>query len=389
MNIVFYCQHVLGVGHLRRSLALAEALRGHRLTLVAGGPEAPLDAPKTVRRVRLPGLRMDENFSGLFPVDPDADVEEVKTQRREQLLRLVESERPDVFLLELFPFGRRGFAFELDPLLEACREGRFGTVRTAVSLRDVLVEKTKQAKYEAWVLDRMNRFADLLLVHADPALVTLDETFSRTRDIACPVRYTGYVSPRPDPEARPRKRAELGLAEKDTLVCVSAGGGQVGGDLLAAVLEALPLLETPGARLRMFTGPYLAEESFQALVRRAREIAGAEVLRFAPDFPAELAAADASLSMAGYNTSMDLLQAGTPAAVRPFAQNREQRMRAERLERLGGPAVLAEADLDPARLARRLDRLLASPRQEGPPPVDLEGARASARLLEDLAGGRL
>ncbi|MFW5838290.1 MAG: glycosyltransferase family protein [Desulfovibrionaceae bacterium] len=387
MIIHFYCQHVLGVGHLRRALAVADALRGHELTLISGGPEAPLPLPGQIRRLRLPGLRMDQNFSSLFPVDRDADLEDVKRRRREALFALFEQSPPDVFLVELYPFGRRGFAFELDPLLEAVREGRFGAVRTAVSLRDILVEKKKQEKFESWVLDRMNRLFDLLLVHADPRLITLDETFSRAGDIARPVRYSGYVSPPLEPGAGAGKRADLGLAPGERLVSVSAGGGQVGEPLLSAALEALALMDDRSLRLRLFAGPYLPEEEFRTLARRGREIPGAEILRFAPDFPAELAAADASLSMAGYNTTMDLLAAGVPAAVWPFAQNREQRMRAERLEKLGGPAILADADLDPPRLAGVLAGLLAAGRRTGPPPVDLNGAAATARLLEKMAGG--
>lgn len=386
MNILFYCQHVLGVGHLRRSLAIAEALAGERLSIVSGGPEAPLPYPDHVESIRLPGLRMDENFSELFPVDPQTNLEEVKALRREKLFQAMDEIRPDVFLVELFPFGRRGFAFELDPLLTAARQGRFGPVKTVVSLRDALVEKKKQEKYEAWVLDRLNRLFDLLLIHADPKLLSLDETFSRTGDIACPVRYTGYVATPAASGARGRKRRELGLADGQRLFVVSAGGGQVGGPVLAAALEAFTRLETKNARLRMFAGPYLDAATFSKLETRAKDLPGAEVLRFSRDFATELAAADASLSMAGYNTTMDLLASGIPAEVWPFGQNREQRMRAARLERLGGPAVLEDADLAPDLLARRMDRLAATPRRTGPPPVDLNGAQTSARLLLNLMG---
>jgi predicted glycosyltransferase len=389
MNILFYCQHVLGVGHLRRSLAIAEALAGERLSIVSGGPEAPLPYPAHAASIRLPGLRMDENFSELFPVDPQAKLEDVKKLRREKLFQAMDEVRPDIFLVELFPFGRRGFAFELDPLLTAARRGNFGPMRTVVSLRDVLVEKKKKEKYEAWVLDRLNRLFDLLLIHADPRLLSLDETFSRTGEIACSVRYTGYVAATPALDARDLKRRDLGLAHGQKLFVVSAGGGQVGGPLLKAALEAFARLKTKNARLRMFAGPYLDDAAFLELTRRARDLPGTETLRFSQDFSAELAAADASLSMAGYNTTMDLLASGIPAAVWPFAQNREQRMRAARLEQLGGPAVLEDADLAPELLARRMDGLAATPRRTGPPPVDLNGAQTTARLLHEWMGGLL
>ena len=69
---------------------------------------------------------MDEAFQGLHAENGE-DVEKVKEARREALLGILERERPDVFLVELFPFGRKKFRFELEPALEACRamgEGR-------------------------------------------------------------------------------------------------------------------------------------------------------------------------------------------------------------------------------------------------------------------------
>ena len=43
MKIVIYCQHVLGIGHLFRSLEICRALSGHEVILITGGPQ--LDSP--------------------------------------------------------------------------------------------------------------------------------------------------------------------------------------------------------------------------------------------------------------------------------------------------------------------------------------------------------
>jgi len=59
------------------------------------------------------------------------------------------------------------------------------------SLRDILVEKTNQAAYEKWVLDLLNGFYNLLLVHSDPRLITLEETFAQVDKISIPIHYTG------------------------------------------------------------------------------------------------------------------------------------------------------------------------------------------------------
>src|SRR5678816_956828 len=60
--ILFYCQHSLGMGHLVRSLALAERLGRHfRVMLLNGGRlPAGIVIPSNIQLVNLPPLGMDE-----------------------------------------------------------------------------------------------------------------------------------------------------------------------------------------------------------------------------------------------------------------------------------------------------------------------------------------
>ena len=52
MKIVFYCQHVLGIGHFFRSLEICRALHRHRVILVTGGPAIGIEPPGHVREFR-------------------------------------------------------------------------------------------------------------------------------------------------------------------------------------------------------------------------------------------------------------------------------------------------------------------------------------------------
>jgi predicted glycosyltransferase len=380
MKIVMYCQHVLGVGHLHRSLRIAEALRGHEVTLLLGGPASDIEHGGHIRVVRLPGLKMDAEFSSLLPVEQGADLEEVKTGRRAEIFRSVREARPDILMIELFPFGRNGFSFELLPLLEGIRGGDLPGCSVVCSLRDILVEKPDPQKFEQRVLDRLNPFFDALLVHADPAVVTLEATFSRMRDIHIPVVYTGYIAEKPDPVRIRDLKSRLGLAPGEKLVVVSAGGGNVGYRLLAASLAAYPELPFP-VRMQVFTGPFLDAHDFEHL--RDQAPPGVTVERFSGDFPSWLGAADLSLSMGGYNTTMNILAAGTPALVFPFGQNREQKMRAEKLRSLVNLDVLDERDLSPARLVAEMTRMAAI--RPGRPAIRLDGAEYTARWLSQWA----
>src|SRR5210317_680737 len=141
MNIIFYCQYVWGMGHFIRSLEFARALSDHEVTLIAGGQNVDVDLPEHVRLLRLPVLYMDEKFTRLIPGDPGQSVEQIQHERKKTIYSLMANFQPDLFIVELYPFGRSMFGFELEPLLEDIREGRLGQVRAVCSLRDILVEK--------------------------------------------------------------------------------------------------------------------------------------------------------------------------------------------------------------------------------------------------------
>jgi predicted glycosyltransferase len=379
MKIVFYCQHVLGIGHVFRSLEICRALAGHAVTLVSGGPPLAAPLPANVTEFRLPALAMDPAFSGLVGQGAGG-LAQVKEERRDRLRALFEQNPPELFLVELYPFGRKAFAFEIDPLLEAIAAGRFAGCGVVCSLRDILVEKDRPEKHERRTVALLNRYFDAVLVHADPALVRLDETFSRLEEIGVPIHYTGFVAPRPGPGAGRRVRQRLNLGAAEGLIVASAGGGSVGAPLLEAVLRAFAHLPRRRAcRMLVFTGPFLPEDEFLRLRRMAGS--GIEIERFSPDFLSCLAAADLSVSMAGYNTTMNLLAAGVPALVWPFGQNREQRMRSERLEALGALKVLRDEDLDPQRLAALIEAMPGRGRQPAL-TLDLSGAETTARWVE-------
>jgi predicted glycosyltransferase len=379
MRIFLYCQHVLGIGHFFRTLEICKALDKHDVVLVSGGPVVDTPLPDHVQELRLPGLIMDPEFKRLLPAETDESLEKIKRDREKILGDYFNRRHPDVFLIELYPFGRKAFRFELDPILEKIRSHAMPGCRVICSLRDILVEKTDQNKYESRVLKILNTYFNALLVHADPAVVKLDETFSRMQDIDIPVVYTGFVTRKPVPGARLKLRKRLGVGANDALVVASAGGGKVGAPLLKAVVRAFDLLRTDRkSYLYLFTGPMLDSKDYQRILHHASD--RIIISRFTTDFLSYLAAADLSVSMAGYNTCMNILASGVPSLVWPFSQNREQRLRAERLEHLGAMSVLGKDDLDPPRLAERMEKILAEP-PKAPVPIDLDGARQTANWI--------
>lgn len=379
MKVLFYCQHVLGMGHFFRSLALCRAFAPHEVVLVTGGKPVDVNLPKNVREVRLPELMMDQDFGGLHPVDEHISLDRVKETRQKLFWEVYRKERPEVLMVELYPLGRKAFRFELDPVLDGIRDGRLPSALVLCSVRDILVEKPDREKHEKRALMRLNQVFDALLVHADPEVIRLDATFGPVKDIRVPVVYTGYVSPKPKSGSRGAIRDLLGLGESDRLLVVSAGSGSVGAELLYAAVQAVGLLPVSNRiACRVFAGPYMDEELLRKLEKAADP--RTEVCRFSADFLSYLAAADLSISMAGYNTCMNILATGVPALVRPFSQNREQMLRAERLVQRGALAILDDPDMASHRLAHRMEEALAKGRTTAS-AIDLEGAANTVRWV--------
>jgi predicted glycosyltransferase len=382
MKILQYCQYVLGIGHFFRTLEIGRVLTEHEVILVTGGSEIDVRLPDHIQEFRLPGLMMDSNFKRLFTTNRAKSIHRVKSDRQKIIYNVFEKEAPDLFIVELYPFGRRAFSFEIDPILEGIRYDILQPSRVVCSLRDVLVDRKKyKASYEAKVVDILNNYFDAVLVHSDPSLLTIDATFSSIDQIAIPVVYTGFVTPKPAPNARETLRSQLQIKEDEKFIVASLGGGKVGKSLLEAVLKAFPMLDTSNrCRLSVFAGPFMEHKDFDRLQKQANKMVRVE--RFTSDFLSYLAAADLSISMAGYNTCMNILAAKVPALVWPFSQNREQRLRAERLSEKGTMRVLVKDDLKPSRLADVMNRMLSQP-SIPKWDIDLDGANKTAKWIQN------
>ncbi len=384
MNIIFYCQYVWGMGHLVRSLEFARALSDHDVSLVAGGQEVAVNLPHHVDLVRLPALYMDEMFTTLIPGDSGRTVAQIKQERKEILYALFVRKQPDVFIVELYPFGRSIFGFELEPLLADIRAGKFGAVKAVCSLRDILVEKKDPVAYEERVLKKLNQHFDALLIHSDESLLRLDETFTRVDDINIPVVYTGFITQQADPGDGRILRQELDISSEQKLVVASAGGGRSGYKLIKLLLDACEILrDSLNFRLEIFTGPFMENEEFEKL--SARALPGIRIQRYTRRFLDYLYAADLSVSLAGYNTCMNLLVTQVPALVYPYSRQREQPMRVDKIKNLLPMKILNDDDLRPDRLSKHMHHMLQNKSALKTLSIDMNGAANAASFLSRWA----
>lgn len=382
-KIMFYCQHILGMGHLIRSMEIARGLSADfEVCFVNGGEIVQgFQPPEGVRIINLPAIKTDTEFRELRPVDPHLSLEKTQEIRQHQLLKTLQSFQPDVLMIELFPFGRRRFSFELIPLIEAAK---LRGTKIVSSLRDIVVTKSNQVRHEAKIVRLINKYFDQLLIHGDPSLHPLEESFSRVADLTCDVRYTGYVVQQLE-NNRLTIVDHIALDKHEPMIVVSVGGGRFGHDLLESVVAAAAILERKiPHQIQMFTGPFMPDNNFWALKDTARDRTNLKIHRYTPNLLAYMEKADLSISMSGYNTTMNVLTTGVRAMMMPFIGNgdQEQTMRAQRLSQLGKARRLYPEDLAPKRFA---DAVLAH-LQQSPSSIDvnLNGVSNTTKFINAL-----
>ncbi|MGH2734814.1 MAG: glycosyltransferase family protein, partial [Actinomycetota bacterium] len=350
-TLLFYCQHSLGLGHLFRSLALCTELAQHfRIVLLCGGKlPSTIRIPDTVHVVPLPplGAAVDGR---LISHDGRRSLDRARRLRREIILKTFRSMRPEVILIEFFPFGKKRFTGELVPLLDEARALGPNAPLIACSIRDILVSRgAHQQKHDDHASELANRYFDAVLVHSDPNFARFEDSFHPRVPLQTPIHYTGFVVS--------NGASHNGAHKRGREILVSAGGGIVGEPLLRTAMAAHRLGPLKDVPMKVVAGPFLDEKKWRSLRAESRGRTGLTLRRSVPDLGVALHSASASVSQCGYNTALDILRAGVPALVVPFAEGEEdeQEQRAHHLQKLGAVRVLDSEALDPSTLAEEID----------------------------------
>jgi predicted glycosyltransferase len=386
-KILFYCQYLTGMGHLVRSTEIIRALvQDFQICFVNGGPTIPgFELPASVEVVKLPPLWIENGQ--LQVAEGFQSIEEVKESRKNQLIRVFDTFQPDCLITEFFPFGRHKLFFELIPLLDHIKAVSPAT-KIVCSVRDI-VGRTDLAQEEEIICQLTSRYFDLILFHSDPNFQKLEESFSRVRDLNCEVKYTGFVAQSPS-ENLNLTEADLGnLNRKEPMILVSVGGGRLGYEVLETVVEASPFLRAKiPHQISIFTGPFMPEEQFVKLQQAASHQSNVKLQRYTSNLMAYMKKAELSISLTGYNTTMNILQTGVRSLVVPIGHyhyDEEQLIRTKKLEKLGIVEVIEPSQLEPNYLAERIRECVN--KNSAPTKAhlfDLEGAKKTAVFLQEL-----
>jgi pimeloyl-ACP methyl ester carboxylesterase/predicted glycosyltransferase len=191
--------------------------------------------------------------------------------------------------------------------------------------------------------------------------------------------FSGYVmGDRPDPADRARLRRRLGYDEDDVVCLVSVGGSRVGAPLLRRIIESYDAAaaRVPGLRMHVVTGPRLDPADFPAPT-------GVEVHGFLPDLDLHHAVCDIAIVQGGLSTTMELTANRRPFLYFPLRHHFEQQVHVRhRLDRHGAGRAMDYATADPDAIAEALVEELR--RELDYVPVPSDGAAKAAALLGEL-----
>jgi pimeloyl-ACP methyl ester carboxylesterase/predicted glycosyltransferase len=391
-----YVSSPIGLGHVRRDLAIAGELRtrhpdleidwltqhpvtqvlqeqGERVHpasrwLASESAHIESEAGEHDLNVFQAARRMDEIMAANFMVFHDLVSDEPY-----DLWIVDEGWDVDHFLFDNPELKRTAYAWLTDfvgwlPMPE-------GGAAEAVLTADWNAERVERMRRYPRLRDRsvfVGNPADLVDVPLGPELPTV-------RDWALE-RYTcaGYVTGSAAPQDRQALRAELGYRPGERICLVAVGGSGVGGHLLRRVAAAFPLAEKaiPGLRMIAVTGPRIDPASVPVPD-------GVEVRGYVPGLYRHLAACDLAVVQGGLTTTMELAAAGTPFIYVPLARHFEQQIHvAHRLAQYRAGRRLDYTAIDPEYLAEAIVTEIDRPVDYR--PVETDGAARAAALLAEL-----
>lgn len=361
-RVLIYSHDTFGLGHLRRSRAIANAIVGESpdasVVIISGSPViGNFEFGSGVDYIRIPGVTKlpDGDYRSL---NLNVELDEAVGLREALILQTAKAFRPDVFIVDKEPTGFRG---EVVPALDYLQAAG---CRLVLGIRDVMDEpallvpewERKGAK------EALIRYYDEIWVYGLKDVYQPLQALDLPPEVNERITYTGYLR-REAPLTPPLTRYPK--ITKQPFILVTTGGGGDGDDLIDWVIsayEADAALEQPA--LIVF-GPFIDRDQRRSFVERIAQQPKLDAIAFDNKIEWLMRKADAVVAMGGYNTFCETLSFDKRTLIVPRTKPRlEQYIRAIESERLGLVRMLSDYDQPrtPERMAEALRGLSSQPR---------------------------
>jgi len=362
-NILMYSHDTYGLGHIRRTMAIASQLRGPHVNILilTGSPIVGRFAfPEQVDFVRIPGMIKKTNEEYL-PLSIKIDPKHALNIRKDIITATAKTFQPNLFIVDKEPLGLKK---EVLPTLRWMRQ-HLPNSKTILGLRDIMdsAETIRKDWKKKGVYEILDKLYSEIWVYGirdfyDPIKEYLiPETTGRK------MHFTGYI-PRKTPGSKAKRqiRKEHGLNKDDKLVVVTTGGGGDGYPVMETFLTMLESeMSAPPFKSVFITGPFMPRKKRMEIFDRGKQL-GVKTYRFYRQMEKIQAAADLVISMGGYNTICEILSQGTVSLIIPRETPRkEQLIRAQIFNNRRLIDYIPLPSFSPPILKRKILSLLKNP----------------------------
>jgi predicted glycosyltransferase len=362
-NILMYSHDTYGLGHIRRTMAIASQLcsDGINILILTGSPIAGRFAfPEQIDFVRIPGMikKTNEEYR---PLSIKINPRHALDIRKNIITATAKTFQPHLFIVDKEPLGLKK---EVLPTLRWIRRC-LPHARTILGLRDIMddAETVRRDWWKKNVYENLDKLYSEIWIYGNQEFYDPITEYAIPESVKRKMLFTGYI-PRQMPSDREagRIRRELRVDPDDKLIVVTTGGGGDGFkvmDTYLAMLEERPL----DSRIKsvLVSGPFMPKQERKRLFKRARKV-NVQTFLFYRRMEKLMAAADLVVSMGGYNTLSEVVSQGTLSLVIPRETPRtEQLIRAKAFKKQGLIDYIPWNDFAAPLLRTKIEHLLANP----------------------------
>jgi predicted glycosyltransferase len=332
-NILMYSHDTYGLGHIRRTMAIASHLAGPdvNVLILTGSPIAGrFSFPEQVDFVRIPGMIKKTNDEYL-PLSIKINPQHAVDIRTNIITATAQTFQPHLFIVDKEPLGLKK---EVLPTLQWLRRCLPNT-RTILGLRDIMdeAEIVRSDWKKKGVYQILDELYSEIWIYGNQGLYDPIREYDMPDSVSRKMRFTGYIPRKiPGKDAVARIKKKYAIKADDKLVLVTTGGGGDGHSVMhhfLAMLEETP--HHPPFKSILITGPFMPKHEREDILSRAKRL-GIRTWEFYQRMEEIMAAADLVVTMGGYNTICEILSQGTISLVIPRETPRkEQLIRAKAL----------------------------------------------------------
>ncbi|TIH19930.1 glycosyltransferase [Marinifilum sp. JC120] len=351
-NILMYSHDTYGLGHIRRTMAIASQLKckGVNILILTGSPiVGRFEFPEQIDFVRVPGMIKKSN--DLY-VPHSIKIEPVHAMSIRQSIidATAKSFRPDLFIVDKAP---KGMKHEIMPTLEWMKQ--IGQTRTILGLRDIMDDSESTIKdwTDKGIYDVLENLYSEIWVYGHQDYYDPIKEYAIPESVSKKMVFTGYIPRKVHSRSCPEKRKN-----GKKLVVITAGGGGDGYPMMDAYLKALEKYDPQDFRTVMVTGPFMSKEQRLDLSKRAKNLS-VTFYHFYRRMEKLFSNADLVVSMGGYNTICEILSHQQVSLIIPRETPRlEQTIRANVLKEQNLADFLPWHDLGPDTIMEKVNHLL-------------------------------